>query len=228
MSVYAAMITRMDKNIGKLVRKIKDLGELDNTLILFLSDNGASPETVTRAYRDYQPTGDEVPGSVTTYWGLGPNWGRVANTPLKGHKATSYEGGICTPMIAHWPRVIRDRNSIRRDLCHLVDIVPTILSVTGSPYPETFEGKPIQTPVDGLDISMTFEGKPLPKERYLFFSYGGDAVLNASWKALGSGENWHLYHFAEDRSESEDVRDEHPEILQRMRDEWAEYYEKHK
>jgi arylsulfatase len=129
-------------------------------------------------------------------------------------------------MIAHWPAVIKDRNAVRKDLCHLIDVVPTLVSVSGGAYPKKFRGKRIATPVDGIDISTTFRGKPLPRERNLCFSYGGKAVVNGRWKAFGSGRKWRLYDFTRDRSEGRDVKEQHPDVLKRLIEEWEAYYKK--
>jgi arylsulfatase len=228
MSVYAAMITRMDRNIGRLIERLRAQGELDNTLVLFMSDNGASHERMTKAYKHYKPTGKEVPGSVMTYEYLGPNWGRVANTPLRRHKMTSYEGGICTPMILHWPGRLKERQRVRKDICHFVDILPTLMAVTGSSYPQKFRGNSIRTLPDGCDISMTFEGKPLAAKRNLFFSYGNNAVINSQWKAISSRKDrWQLYEYGKDRSEAKDVAAQHPEVLKSLIAEWQKYRKRH-
>ena len=233
MSVYAAMITRMDWNIGRLVEKIRAQGELDNTLILFFSDNGASGERLGRIIKStqkkYTPTGKEVPGSVMTYDFLGPNWGQVANTPLRGCKLKPDEGGICSPMIAHWPAVIKKGSPICREPLHLVDIVPTLMAAAGAAYPEKYRGKPAGALVDGCDFSMTFKGEPFPEEnRNLFFSYGGKAVVSKRWKARLHRKKWRLYDLSIDRTESRDVSAEHPEVLQSMINAWNTYYKKHR
>lgn len=231
MSVYAAMITRMDSNIGRLIDKVKARGELNNTLVLFFSDNGASGERLGRIIKStqkkYTPTGKEVPGSVMTYGFLGPNWGQVANTPLRGCKLRPDEGGICSPMIAHWPSVIKKGSPLCREPLHLVDIVPTLMAIAGGTYPEKYKGKPARKLVDGRDFSMTFKGEPFPEERNLFFSYGGSAVVNKRWKARKHRKGWRLYDLSANRNESKNVGEKHPEILKRMVKEWEQYHKSH-
>jgi arylsulfatase A-like enzyme len=124
--------------------------------------------------------------------------------------------------------VIKAGNSICRECCHLVDILPTALSAAGGTYPKKRKGKPIETPVDGCDLSMTFRGAPLPGKRNLFFSYGGRAVVNARWKAKARGKKWLLFDMSKDLFESKDVAAEHPALLKSMIDEWTAYYEAHR
>jgi arylsulfatase len=138
------------------------------------------------------------------------------------------EGGICSPMIVHWPDGTEKPKVVRHDPCHLVDILPTLLAASGGAYPNRFRGKPIQAPVDGIDISPTFRGERLPEDRNLYFSYGGKAVVNANWKAREHRKKWHLYDFSKDRTESRDVSGEHPEVLQKMVAAWNEYRKTHR
>ncbi len=128
MAIHAAMITRMDREVGRYVKALKDLGYLDNTIIFFCSDNGASTEQMNRA--DKHSPGS-VPGSADSYICLGPGWSTAANTPFRLHKTWLHEGGIATPMVVHWPKGIREENSFRNMPAHIIDIAPTLLELAG-------------------------------------------------------------------------------------------------
>jgi arylsulfatase len=130
MAVHAAMVERMDREIGRVLAQLRAMGVFDDTLILFASDNGASAEIMVRG-DGHDP--QAAPGSAGSYLCLGPGWSNAANTPFRRHKTWVHEGGIATPLIVHWPRGIAARNELRRDLCHVVDFVPTALAVAGAP-----------------------------------------------------------------------------------------------
>ena len=136
MEVHAAMLDVLDYNIGQLLDKLKAIDKFDNTLIVFFADNGASHERTKRHLKNYVPTGEEKQGSVMTYDCIGKNWAMVINTPFAKHKMTSYEGGICTPMIAHWPLGIKNTNSFEQQSIHLVDMVPTFVDLAQASYPK--------------------------------------------------------------------------------------------
>ena len=129
MSIHAAMIDRMDREIGRVLDQLRAMGVLDDTLILFLSDNGASAEIMVRD-DGHDPTAPA--GSWATHLCLGPGWSTVANTPFRRHKTWVHEGGIATPFIVHWPRGIRARGELRRDPGHVIDVVPTTLELAGT------------------------------------------------------------------------------------------------
>src|SRR5437764_8513193 len=140
MSIHAAMVDRMDQEIGRVVAQIRAMNALDNTLIMFLSDNGASAEIMVRD-DGHDPS---LPaGSAGTHLCLGPGWSTVSNTPFRMHKTWVHEGGIATPLIVHWPAGIKARGQLRKNPGHVIDLVPTIVEVAGGKPPEAVNGKPV-------------------------------------------------------------------------------------
>ena len=229
MQVYAAMIDRVDQNIGKLLEKIKELGEEDNTLILFASDNGASSENVNVG------TGDV--GTLTRWSSLQKDWANVSNTPFRYWKNMSYEGGICTPFIAYWPSVITEKGSIDRHPVHLIDVMATLQEITGATYPKTFKGKPV-TPMQGESFLPALAGKEMPKrEQPQFWEWrNGAAIRDGKWKLVTkslskagkdkskAGPVWELYDLSVDVTETKDLAQQHPEIVQRLSQHWRKWY----
>ena len=138
MAIHAAMIHRVDAEIGRVVAHLKAIGVFENTAIFFVSDNGASAEQMIRG-DGHDKTAP--PGSAKTFLCLGPPWASAANTPLRLHKSYVHEGGISTPLIVHWPRGISARGELRRDPGHLIDLAPTVLELAGGPWPATYDGK---------------------------------------------------------------------------------------
>lgn len=145
MAVYAAMIDRMDQNIGRVIRKLKEQGKFDDTLIIFVSDNGASAEVV-----ELKDSYGEI-GSMTCWTSLGPDWANVANTPLRYFKNYSYQGGISAPMIATWPNGLRNPGRLSDFTGHFIDIMATFVDLAGAPYPEEYKGRRI-VPYEGVSL----------------------------------------------------------------------------
>jgi arylsulfatase len=178
MKAHAAMVDRMDQDIGKILAALRENGQLDNTLLFFLSDNGASPEeprsggfdrpTETRDGR-HNMYGAELerkgvaPGPETTAGSIGPMWANAANTPFRYWKAETYEGGICTPLIVHWPAAIKAHGEFRRQPGHIIDLMATILDVTATPFPKEFHGHPT-IPPQGRSLRLAFEDRPLQRD----------------------------------------------------------------
>ena len=236
MQVYAAMIDCVDQNIGRLLAKIKELGEDDNTLILFASDNGCSSENVN--------TGTGEVGSMTRWASLQRDWANVSNTPFRYWKNLSHEGGIRTPFIAHWPKVIESRDeskstgksNINRQPTHFVDVMATVQDITGAAYPRIFNGQSV-TPLQGESLLPAFKGKKLPQRKHpIFFEYGsGGAVRDGKWKlvtqSLPKTKNksqsaiaWELYDLMDDVTESKDVADANPEVVELLSEQWRKWY----
>ncbi len=214
MAVYAAMIDRMDRNIGRVVRALEERGELENTLIIFASDNGSSSEMVTG--------GANIPGSgpigsLTRWTSLGGDWANVSNTPFRYFKNYSHEGGICTPLIVHWPALLNRRGQVSHRIGHFIDVMPTLLEACGAEYPEEVDGRPIPPPegesfVEVLkDIDRDVEG-----ERFgdLFWQWSrGRAVYSDGWKAVSWGGEWQLYNLKVDSTETNDLAASHPDVI---------------
>ncbi len=224
MEIHAAMVDRIDQNVGRLIEKLKALGELDNTLILFLVDNGASAESPNRKGAPPQPW-----GSVGTFESIGQNWANATNTPLRFWKVTSHEGGINTPMIAHWPRGISKEmeGKFYREPCHLIDLLPTWMELAGDSAQMPGESKESAIPeFDGISITPSFAGKPLSRTAPLFFAYGsGKAIRDGDWKLVRrSNSPWELHNLKEGRSEGNDLASRHPEKVQIMEQAWLDWY----
>ncbi|MEC7777320.1 MAG: arylsulfatase [Planctomycetota bacterium] len=237
MAVHAAMIDRVDQGVGRLVGKLKELKIFDNTLILFLSDNGASPEEPRRPGFDrnsetrdgrkvhyYGPKDPRkiLPGPETTYSGFGPMWANAANTPFRHWKARNHEGGVATPLIAHWPKGLKAKaGSITHEPGHVIDIMATCVDLAKTKYPGKYKGRDI-TPVEGKSLAPIFsEGKRRGHEAIYFEHYGNRAIRKGDWKlvALG-GKPWELFNLANDRSETVDLSARHPGRVKELDNLW--------
>lgn len=242
MAVHAAMIDRMDQGIGHVLDALEANGQLDNTLILFMSDNGCSPEIcqnyspgendrpdMTRDGRPmiYPHHKEAMPGPETTYASLGPEWANVANTPFRFWKAKMYEGGVCTPMIAHWPKGIRVKKGTMIDApCHVIDVMATCIDLTGAAYPETYNGNAIR-PYRGISMLPLFKKGKRQGHEYIGFEHFNEKALVSrdGWKVVQPGSNaaWELYRLDTDRTEMHNVASEFPEVLQRMVEEYERW-----
>ena len=213
MAVHAAMITRMDHEIGRLIDQLKEMGEYENTLILVVSDNGASAEYVHRG--DGHDKEAQM-GSAQSYACLGPGWSTAANTPFRLHKSWNHEGGIASPLIAHWPRGITAQGDLRHDPTHFIDIVPTVLDLAGC------EGKDDRP---GLSLAPAFEKDGAIHHEYLWWSHDkNQAIRMGDWKlVMGRGRTglkWELFNLQNDRSESTDLAGEYPEKVEQLKQKW--------
>lgn len=224
MAVYAAMIDCLDRSTGTLVDGLKQRGLLDNTLIIFLSDNGGNAEG--------GPAGKtEGPGSIgspDSYVMLGMNWATLANTPFKRYKHFTHEGGISSPFIAHWPAGIAPelRGKLEKQPAHLVDIMATAVDLAGAKYPEKYHDHEI-IPMEGVSLRPAFSGKSLERKQPIFWEHEGNkAAREGQWKLVQKWRGpWELYDMEADRTELHDVSKEHPEIASRLQaawDGWAE------
>jgi arylsulfatase len=216
MSIHAAMVDRMDREIGRLLDQLRAMQAFDSTLILFLSDNGASAEIMVR-HDGHDP--QAPPGSAATHLCLGPGWSTVANTPLRRHKTWVHEGGISTPLIVHWPGGIADRGAIRQVPGHLIDVVPTILELAGVEPGEPAGDGPARP---GVSLVPTLASSaPLP-ERELWWSHEENNALRlGDWKLVASrGRPWELFNLARDRAEAHDLSAEEPDRVRAMQQRW--------
>lgn len=218
MTTLAAMIDRVDQEIGRLVQDLKASGELDNTLIWFVSDNGACPYDRRSTQIDALPTDGSVSWSDSTGWA----WAR--NSPFRYYKQNQFEGGVCTPAIVHWPAGIRrDGGTIVRQSAHLVDVMPTFADVAGAAIPTEFPGRQLR-PVSGQSLRPIFEGGSVQRDQPIHFLFASDRGLReGDWKAVSfRSEAWELYNIAQDRTELNNLADQHPERLAAMVDKWTE------
>jgi arylsulfatase A-like enzyme len=221
MAVYAATISRMDRAIGTLVERLKQSGELDDTLILFMSDNGGNAE----AGPDGRLLGSD-PGGPHSIVFAGMNWATPQNTPFQYFKHYTEEGGIATPFIVHWPTGIDPelRGSLVRDPSHLIDVMPTLVEVSGATYPKTFNGHEI-IPMQGRSLAPAFRGQSLTRAEPIFWEHEGNrAVRDGKWKLVARFmQPWELYDMSVDRVELHNLAAKQPERVRQMAVQWDEW-----
>jgi len=223
MAVYAAQIDRMDQGVGKIMDKLRAIGAEDNTLVLFLADNGACHEGGSLGF-DRRNNG--VPcGGVDSYMSYGRSWANVGNTPFRMYKHWVHEGGAATPLIARWPNVIKKTGGFTRQPGHIIDIMATCCDVAGVAYPEEYKGTQI-TPMEGISlVPILKNGKRKGHETICWEHYGNKAIRAGKWKLVFEGKNkWGLYDLESDRTETNDLSGKHPDIakdLKQKYDAWA-------
>ncbi len=219
MALHAAMIHRMDIEIGRALDRVKAMGVFENTLIFFASDNGASAEQIVRGDLHDRTA---APGSAKTFLSIGPGWSSAANTPFRLHKSWVHEGGIATPLIVHWPEGIAARGQLRRDPGHLIDLAPTILELAGGRWPETFSGKLVPSP-PGKSLVPAFAKDGSVAHDYLWWYHiGNRAVRVGDWKlAAADGAPWELYDLRSDRCESNNLAKDHPDKVKELQQVWT-------
>ncbi len=215
MAVHAAMVDRMDREIGRVLAQVGAMGATDNTLVLFLSDNGASAEMMVRGDGN-DP--DAVCGTGATFLSLGPGWSSMANTPFRRHKTWVHEGGISTPLIIRWPKGISSRGELRHAPGHVVDIVPTILEVSGGKPFATWNEQPVPL-APGLSLVPTFaKDVPLARNSIWWLHEENRALRVADWKIVAAGKDspWELYDLSADRSETKNLAAEMPDKVREL------------
>jgi len=220
MAVYAAMVDSMDQNIGRVIAQLEEMGELDNTLIMFLSDNGACHEYWAYGF-DFLP--GESPlrpgpiGSADSFTSYGRGWSNAGNTPFRLHKHWAHEGGIATPLIAHWPAVIKEGGKLTHEPGHVIDLMTTCLDMAGAEYPQEHAGRRI-TPLEGKSLSPVFEtGSREPHQAIYWEHEGNRAVRQGDWKIVSDYPGgWQLYNLAEDRTELNNLARKNPAKLKEL------------
>ena len=221
MAVYAATVHRMDKAVGDLVNGLKERGVLENTLILFMSDNGGNAESGPNGRSDGDPT------KAASNWFCGESWAFLQNTPFRKYKHYNHEGGIASPLIAHWPAGIEAKNELRHTPAHLIDIMATCVSVSGASYPSEYNGHAI-TPMQGHTLTTVFNGTGI-MTRSLFWEHEGNAaVRHGDLKLVRTGRNgvWELYDLKADRTEQHDLAAAQPEKVKELAAEWQSWAER--
>jgi arylsulfatase len=216
MAVYAAMIDRVDQNLGRLFAKVKELGEWDNTLIMFLTDNGACPE---------QPntTPDIPPGPVESYRTVSVGWANASNTPYRKFKSTDYEGGIRTPFIAHWPGVIKP--GMTNQVGHIIDVSATFRDITGAKYPKEILGNKTKPPV-GKSLLPIFKGDEREPHKEIFWRFNrANAVRQGDLKVVRAGKVWELYDLRADPTEVNNLAKQMPEKTAELSKMWEDWNE---
>lgn len=244
MAVHMAMIDRVDHGIGQLIETLKKNGQYENTLILLLSDNGASNErceNMTPGDNDrpdmtrdgkpivYPKNKEVLPGPETVFASLGQDWANVANTPFRFWKARMFEGGICTPMIAHWPKGIKKNVSgVTPQMGHVMDIMATCIDLAKAKYPKNYKGNEI-IPMEGQSLVPIFKKGNRKGHDYLGFEHYNEKafISNDGWKIIkspGKNSKWQLYNLKADRSEMKDLAPKYPikvESMIKLYNEWA-------
>ena len=226
MEVYAAMIDNMDQGIGRLLAALRANGQFENTLILYLQDNGACAETIGRnppAAKGPAP----MPGPAETWIGYGEAWANVSSTPFRLYKHFVHEGGIGTPLIAHWPLGIEREGELEHQPGHLIDIMATVVDVANGTYPSERDGTKIQ-PMEGRSLVPAFSGDTIQREAIFWEHEGNRALRIGDWKlvAKGAGGPWELYNMKRDRTELNDLASAQPERVKEMVATWERWAER--
>jgi len=208
MAIHAAMIDRMDHEIGRVVAQLKAMGVYENTIIFFASDNGASAEIMVR-HGGHDPAAE--PGSAATYLCLGPGFSSAANTPFRRHKTWVHEGGISTPLIVHWPAGIKARGELRSTPAHVIDFVPTVLELLDIEKPTEWKNEAIPT-APGHSLVAALEQDVEIERDFLWWLHEGHRAIRAGdFKLVAAkGEPWELYDLTTDRAEANNVAEKLP------------------
>ncbi len=222
MAIYAAMIDAMDRSVGNLVAGLKDRGVLDNTLLMFLSDNGGNAESGVPGRFTGTP-----PGGPNSNVFIGQTWATLNNTPFRKWKHYVHEGGSATPLIVHWPaQIASSRNGqFESQPGHLIDIMATVVDVAGAKYPMEHQGHSIE-PMEGVSLLPAIRGEKIQRLEPIFFNHENNrAVRDGNWKIVAlEGKPWELYDMAADRTELVDLASKHPQRVESMAkqyDDWA-------
>jgi arylsulfatase A-like enzyme len=215
MAIHAAMIEVMDREIGRVIAQLEKSAMLENTVVLFLSDNGASAEILVRGNGHKT---DAPPGSRETFLCLGPGWSTACNTPFRRHKSWVHEGGIATPLIVHWPAEIKNKGDLRAQPAHVVDLVPTLLEIAGATHAQSAKAPPLP----GISLRPYFaEEKKTDRAPLWWLHEGNRAIRDGDWKlvATRSGE-WELYDMAKDRGETQNLAKSMPDQVSKLAAKW--------
>lgn len=241
MEVYAAMVDRMDQGIGKILLALEETGQLDNTLIFFLQDNGGCHEVLTDKwprslhFPSYQKNGNPIlrgndvrvmPGPENTYMSYSAEWANVSNTPFRLYKHYIHEGGIATPLIVFWPAGIQQPPRTTNQLGHIIDIMPTCVEVGRASYPMIFNGEQIK-PMEGQSLVPVFHNQTFDHAPIGWEHEGNRGFRDGKWKLVerkNPGAEWELYNLETDRTEQYNLAGKYPHITQSMvqkYEEWA-------
>ena len=218
MAVYAAMIDSMDQGIGRILKALDDSGVAEETLVLFLSDNGGCSEQ----YPHDKPSIE--PGPKENYTTCGPAWAWAQNTPFRRYKAWTQEGGVATPLVARWPGKIK-AGSLTSEVGHIIDFLPTFLEIAGASYPEQHNGKKI-IPLEGISLLPVLKGGTRKGHEVLCWYWGGShAARQGNWKLVWekTEKRWALYDLEKDRTETTDLSAKHPEKVAALKSAYEEW-----
>ena len=229
-SIYAAQIDRLDQNIGRVIGFLEKTDQLNNTLVIFLSDNGCSSEDGMFGFN-----WPEFRKENFKYWNKlgsrsvsqGQAWANVSNTPFRLYKKWTHEGGIATPLIVKWEGVVKNKGSLNSNVGHVIDIMPTLCEVAGITYPEVFNGREILKN-EGISMVGILKSEDVKNNRELYWSHeGNNAVRIGDWKMVTKYGNsqWELYDLSKSRSETVDLSTDYPDKVEYLKNKymvWAE------
>ena len=222
MAIHAAMVDRIDREVGRVLDQLRAMGALENTVVFFLSDNGADATILVRGDKHDAAA---PPGSGASYLCIGPGWASASNAPFRRHKIWVHEGGIATPWIVHWPKGIRARGELRHDLAHVIDFVPTLLDLAGAKPSDTWNGVKAP-PLPGRSLVPAFERDGAVPREFLFFHHEGNrALIEGNWKLVSAREDkdvWELHDLSTDRCEMVDLAAKEPDRARQMAAKWQE------
>jgi arylsulfatase A-like enzyme len=236
MAVYAAQVDILDQAVGRVIAKLEQMGELDNTLIFFMADNGGNYEEFNQQVvgkrhaiwlPDTAPDGspllmgnvpEVMPGAANTIQSYGGPWGNVSNTPFKLYKHYAHEGGISTPLIVHWPKGFEAKGEMVHQVGHEFDIMPTCLAAAGATMPAKSKAGTKPPPLEGRSLLPVFHGKPLADRGMIFWEHEGNcAVRDGKWKLVSAWpDTWELHDMEADRTELHNLADAMPERVDMM------------
>ena len=222
MAIHAAMIDRMDREIGRVLEQLKAMGAVENTLIFFASDNGASAEQIVRGDGHDQAA---PAGSAKTFLCLGPGWSTAANTPLRLHKSWVHEGGIASPLIINWPAGISDRGKLRHTVGHFIDIIPTLVELAGGLAPGAWHGE-VPPPLPGRSLVPALAADvDIPREYLYWHHLNNRAIRIGNWKLVSAGTKeavgpWELYDLHSDRCEMHDLARQSLDRVKQLAELW--------
>ena len=235
MEVYAAQVTVMDEGIGRIMDLLRRRKVFENTLILYMHDNGACHveygaqrkgpylPAKTRDGRPMLPGNrpDIMPGAEHTYQSVGYGWANLGNTPFRLFKQHDHEGGNRSPLLAHWPKGISAQGRLEKAVCHVTDLMPTLLEATGIQYPSRFAGQNI-LPYVGRSFTDAFAGKKVASRETIFWKHArGRALRDGDWKLVAQSRGeWELYNLAKDPTELDNLAGSHPEKVSGLRKKW--------
>jgi arylsulfatase len=218
MAIHAAMVDRMDREIGRVIAQLKAMGAFENTLILFASDNGASAEMMVRD-GGHDPAAE--PGSAATYLCLGPGFSSVCNAPFRRHKTWVHEGGISTPLVAHWPKGIAAKGELRHTPAHFVDIVPTVLDLAGVEKPKEWKGATVPVAPGRSLVPAFAKDVTVARDSLWWLHEGHRAVRVGDWKLVANaGDAWELYDLKTDRAEQQNLAAKMPDKVKELSAVW--------
>ena len=220
MAIHAAMVDRMDQEIGRIIAQLKAMKAYENTIIFFASDNGASAEMMIR---DGGHDPSAPPGSAKSYLCLGPGFSSACNTPYRRHKTWVHEGGISSPLIVHWPAGISAKGELRHTPGHVVDIVPTVLELAGAQKPKEWSGEPIPE-APGRSLAPAFaKDVTVPHDSLWWYHEGNHALRVGDWKLVAAkGDPWELYDLRTDRAEQNNLAAKMPDKVKELERIWQE------